>query len=281
MALVTGLRRPGQRPIGYPASAAATARLAAALVIALSVGAAGAAEKKTTTFLGQAVTPLKGTYLVVKDVNVRAKPATKSKKVGSYKAGERINVVARAKGAWVAVRDGGKDVGFVYDRVLMPLIDGTLTGDLTGKVEAQAGPACEYRIRFVGKSPVEGQLFEIADYDVLWKCTLDGKPIKFRTPMFITEAPYQLNQKRIYQVSVDVLDLYDGVEDVFSTITLYDQEKGRVAFDSVSLEKYGRAPKTKEAKAGTVAEALDGAVRIAVSSWNRQAWTDLAKNISQ
>ncbi|MFQ5763621.1 MAG: hypothetical protein ACE5GT_01720 [Rhodospirillales bacterium] len=30
-----------------------------------------------------------------------------------------------------------------------------------------------------------------------------------------------------------------------------------------------------------VLDLYDGAVRIAVSSWNRQAWTDLAKNISR
>jgi len=62
---------------------------------------------------------------------------------------------------------------------------------------------------------------------------------------------------------------------------LYDQDKDRIDFDSVSLEKYGRPPKAKTAKAATVAQALDAAVRIAISSWTRQAWADLVKNISQ
>ena len=82
--------------------------VAAVLLFALAVGSALAAEKKTPPkpmiFMGVKVKPLHGQYLVLKDVNIRARPKTKSKKVGSPQAGKRIDVVARAASACVAVR---------------------------------------------------------------------------------------------------------------------------------------------------------------------------------
>ncbi len=230
------------------------------------------------TFLGVKVTPHKGEYVVLKDVNVRAKPKTKSKKIGNLKAGRRVQVVAKAPGAWMAVREGTKDLGFVYALFLMPLIDGALAEDLTGKASVKGGADCDYRIRFEGKSPVEGQVFEIADYDVMWDCRVGKRKVRFRTPMFITEAPYQLGSKRIYQINVDVLDLYGGYDDILSTIVLYDKDKDRVTYDGVSIKKYGKTPKEKTVKAGNVSEALTGAVKMALAAWNKFAWKDLIKN---
>ncbi|MGH6662024.1 MAG: SH3 domain-containing protein [Rhodospirillales bacterium] len=256
---------------------AALALLVVAAVL-LSVSLAPAAEK-TVTFMGQKVPAYAHGYIVLKDVNVRAKADTKSEKVGSLKEGDHVQSVARAQGGWLAIRDGATDLGYVHESALLPLIDGTLAKDIRGKTQVKDGPICDYVIRFEGKSPVEGQLFEIADYDVSWDCLLDGHKIGFRTPMFITEAPFQLNQKRVFQINVDVLDLYGGNEDILSTIMLFDQDKNRVVFDSVTLQKYGRVPPAKEAPAMTVAEALDGAARIAVAAWNKSAWSDLIKNL--
>jgi len=261
-------------------------RRAAALALALLVGWAGLlsaspapAAEKTITFLGQKVPAYDHAYIVLKDVNVRAKADIKSDRVGGLKEGAHVRSVARAQGGWLAIRDGVTDLGFVHESALLPLIDGTLAKDIRGKIQVKEGPACDYVIRFEGKSAVEGQPFEIADYDVAWDCLLDGQKIGFRTPMFITEAPYQLNQKRVFQINVDVLDLYGGNEDILSTIMLYDQDRDRVAFDSVTLQKYGRVPPAKEAPAKTVAQALEAAARIAVSAWNKSAWSDLIKNL--
>ena len=261
---------------------AAASRTAALIFLVLAAASAAspvrAAEEKTVTFLGVKVTPHEGEYVVLKDVNVRAKAKTKSKKIGSLKAGQRVQVVAKAPGAWMAVRDGTKDVGFVYAPMLMPLIDGALAEDLTGNASVKGGADCDYRIRYDGKSPVEGQLFEIADYDVMWDCRVGKRKVRFRTPMFITEAPYQLGSKRIYQINVDVLDLYGGYDDILSTIVPYDKDKNQVTFAGVSIKKYGRTPEEKTVKAATVPEALTGAVRIALSAWNKSAWKDLIKN---
>lgn len=249
------------------------------VLVALLGWPAAAAEKPVTTFMGVGVTPYPVVYLVQKDVNVRAKPDTKSEKVGSLQNGIRINVVAKASGGWVALRDGGKDLGFVHDSALLPLIDGQLLSEIKGNLQVKNGPACAYRIRFEGKSPVEGQLFEIADYDVAWDCKLEGRALAFRTPMFITEASYQLNQKRIFQINMDLLDLFGGIDEILSTVVLYDQDKRQVQFEAVTIEKYGHAPASKTAPAKSVAEAIEGAARIAVSAWNKQAWTDLAKAV--
>lgn len=259
-----------------PARMIALALLAGAAA-ALSAGAA--AKEKTITFLGETVTAYAHPYLVVKDVNIRAKSSTKSERVGSLKEGAHVQAVARAPGGWLAIRDGTTDLGFVHESALLPLIDGKIAKDIKGKVRVKDGPSCDYVIHFEDKSPVEGQPFEIADYDVAWTCLLGGHKIGFQTPMFITEAPYQLNQKRIFQINVDMLDLYGGLEDILSTIMLYDQDRRRVVFDSVTVEKYGRPPPIKEMPAKTVAEALDGAARIAVSAWNTSAWSDLVKNL--
>jgi len=271
----------------------AVALAVAALGALAAAGTAGAAaaEEGPTTFLGQKVKPHHGTYLVLKDVNVRAEPETKSKRVASLKAGRRITVVARAAGAWVAVREGGKDMGFVYDQVLLPLIDGTLAKPITGTAVAAGGTKCAYRIEFIGKSPVEGQLFEIADYEIRWTCRRPderagprtGRKVEFETPMFITEAPYQMTSKPVFQISVDLIDLYHGYDDILSTVFLYDRKKGEVAFDSVSIAKYGQAPDAKaaKAKAGNVREALGAAARIAASTWNAAAWSDLIRNIPE
>ena len=253
--------------------------LLAAFLLSAGTGPVLAAE--TLEFLGVKVEPYKGTYIVLKDVSIRALPDGKSKRKGSYKAGRRIQVVGFASGPWVAVREKGRDVGFVYENVLLPLIDGTLARDLIGKASAKGKPAieCRYIISFEGKSAVEGQVFEIADYDIVWDCMRGKRKIKFRTPMFITEAPYQLSQKRIFQITVDVLDLDRGYDEILSTFVVFNMEKSHVLYDGVSIAKYGHVPGTKNIPAKTVPEALKGAAVIALQTWNKAAWADLIKNM--
>jgi len=259
--------------------------LALAALVGLSLfspASVFAAEDGPTTFMGVKVKPHKGTYLVLRDVNIRAKPETKSKKLGSLKRGKKINVVARAGSAWLAVRGQStgkiKDLGFVFDKVLMPLIDGSLAKDLKGRVKAGGGIDCAYTIQFVGHSPIEGEVFEIADYDVFWDCLIAEKKVKFRTPMFMTEAPYQMGQKRIFQISVDVLDIDNDYDDIFSSIVLYEQDKKRVLFDSVSIEKFGQTPSPAKDGAKTVPEALIGAAKIAALSWKNIVWQTVGKD---
>ncbi len=96
--------------------------------------------------------------------------------------------------------------------------------------------------------------------------------------MFITEAPYQLGTKRIFQISIDILDIEGGYDDIFSTTLLSDKDKNLVTFDSVSIKKFGQTPATKEIPAKTVPQALRAAVVITLATWNKSAWKDLIKN---
>ena len=83
--------KPSEPPSGTAPerrSWAAAYGTAALIFLVLAAGSAvsplstvRAAEKKTLTFLGVKVKPHKGEYVVMKDVNVRAKPKTKSKKI--------------------------------------------------------------------------------------------------------------------------------------------------------------------------------------------------------
>ena len=256
-------------------------RLIPIVAIVATLGTAASAQTEKLLFLGTQIKADAGTYLVTKDVNVRAKPLTGSKRVGGFKRGDRIKVVGRAPGAWVAVRKGGKDFGFVYEPILLPLIDGTLDKELTGRIKAKGSPACDYRVRFEGKSVAEGQLFKFADYEVAWKCTVGKSKIEFLTPMFMTEAPYQASKKGIYQITIDHLELEDNLEEVISTTVYFKRKKKQVNFDSVSSKKYRKQPAVKEMQADDVAQALVVAVRLSYGAWNKAVWRDLSKTLGQ
>jgi len=80
--------------------------LALGLLLPLGNGAVGQSsngankgETAPKTFLGTKIKPKPGIYVVTKDVNVRAKPETKSKRVGRFRKGERITTVGKATGA--------------------------------------------------------------------------------------------------------------------------------------------------------------------------------------
>ena len=89
------------------------AGLALLVVSAPLAWAQSASSKSGEIFKGFELKPLSGRYLVMKDANVRAEPETKGKKIGCVKEGSRVDAVGRAKGAWLAVKQDGRDLGFV------------------------------------------------------------------------------------------------------------------------------------------------------------------------
>lgn len=228
------------------------------------------------TFLGHPVSPKPGTYVVTKELNVRAEPDTKGKKIGSFQEGERIDVAGSAKGSWMAVRVDGKDLGFVYGPVLMPLINAVVEEPLTGKI-AISGGNCAYRVVFEGESPIEGQMFNSVDYRAVLECRRGGSSFAFDMPLFITEGPYNGGDRSIHQIGMDVLELAQEYERVFSTNLLYDAEKGRVKLDSVSVDKYLAKKKEDPVPVVNVATALVAAIGLAARSWTPAFWSDLAR----
>jgi len=272
------LAAPGKRP----AFQVLVGILCLGMVGALSVTRASAADTPSShdkTFMGQAIVGEAGRYVAAKDVNVRKGPKSKSEKVGTLKRGERVYVSGQAKAdkTWIAVLRNAEPLGFVFGEMLLPLIDGALDRWLRGSVSSADGGTCDYIIKFDGKSPVEDDLFEVADYTVKFSCTGDEKALKFSTSLFLTEAPYRMESKPDYQITLDIIEISDGYDQVFSTTSVYNTTKKTVRFDGTSIKDYEGKPKVKTVPAPSVAAALEGAVKIAVSAWSEKVWQALAK----
>jgi len=258
--------------------------LALGLLLPLGNGAVGQSsngankgETAPKTFLGTKIKPKPGIYVVTKDVNVRAKPETKSKRVGRFRKGERITTVGKATGAWVAVQKDGKDYGFVYEPILLEIIDGTLGKPQSGSLKEKGRPDCGYSIQYEGKSEAEGQLFKVADYAVDWDCKWKGKVLQFVTPMFMTEGASTIAKKQVHQITVDIISFEASMEEVVSTTVLYERTKSRVVFDGVSEDRFARKAKFDEFKADKLTDALDAAVWLTYRAWNDAVWNELAK----
>lgn len=233
-----------------------------------------AAEPANIKFKGQPVTPDAGFYVATQDAPVRDKPDTNAKRIGGFDVGDRILVVGKAQGSWLAVRKNGKDFGFVYGPVLMPLLDNVPKYPLSGRT-AIANGECDWRIIHEGETPIEGQLFNSLDYRARLDCRRGGGTVGFDAPMFITEGPYNGGTNPVHQIGLDVLELGQDYERVFSTNMLYDRDKNEVRFDGLSVDKYRVKKEPAPIAAKNVAEALTAAIAIALQAWSADFWTDL------
>lgn len=219
-------------------------------------------------------------FLVLKDANVRAKPETKSARVGRLKKGERVKVLGRAKGTqWFTIAREGKPVGFVYGTILTPLIEGRLDAPVTGTLAATGKPTCKFEIQFEGKTKTEGEVQETADYGLQFLCEAKKVPLVFVATMFITELPFRLTSKEIYQISVDLLELPDIEDGEISVVAMYDVAKSEVRFDSISTQKNGGAKKKNSPKkpAKSLPEALKSAVGLAFEAWPATVFAAIRK----
>ena len=166
-------------------------------------------QKIETKFLGQFLSAAAPAYLVLKDVNVRKAPLTKSSRVGRFRKGVRISVAGKAKGTnWIAVRKDGKDFGFVYAAALAPVLDGSILVPVKGKLSGTNLPSCNYIIQYEGRKNVKGDIQIISDYAASISCNLRGNKIEFMANMFMTELPYRDLRKDVflkYQVLVNTV----------------------------------------------------------------------------
>ena len=71
-----------------------------------------------------------------------------AKRLGRLKAGIRVEAIGRVKGPWLLVRTNGDIKGFVFEPILMPVIDGTLTKPIKGDIANDDGRSCDYTIEF-------------------------------------------------------------------------------------------------------------------------------------
>lgn len=241
-------------------------------MVAVSVNAAD------MQFMGEAITPAPGRFLVEKDVNFRAEPRTEGKRLGMLEAGKIINVVGRLPNSqWVAVVKKGKPLGFVYGSVLSPIVDGQIDEDVTGDVQVDPKIRCGFRVHFIGKSEGVDDSVRTSDYDASIVCERDGARIRFPAQMFITEVPFDgSNKAQVFQINVDLLDTVHALPDVFSTTLMFDLDKGEVRFDQMTEKTYKRQTGGLESLPATdVARALSSALEIALSNWSATAWDDI------
>ncbi len=215
-------------------------------------------------------------FLVLKDVNVRMGPKTKSKRIGRLRRGVVVAAIGKAKGTeWVAVRKDGKDFGFVYGTALVPMIDGALKSPLKGTLNSPSRPVCRYSINFEEKFKVQGDNQITSDYFVPMECKVTRKAIKIKAAMFITELPYLDQKKEIYQINVDLLGIPLADEDVLSAIILYDAKKNLIAFDGLSSKEMRGSASITDQKVNSVPDALRGALTMAHSAWGKKLWAEL------
>ena len=261
---------------GRPTIRGALGVLVAAGVMGLGMPESGFAQDSgETTFLGHEIEPNRVTYIVTRDVNVRERPETGSKRMGGLKRGEEVSSPGRYQG-WIAVERDGAPFGFAYFKYLQPFIDGTLAEPVTGAVTFD-GRTCKYRIDFAGKTQPEGEAFNFSDYQVELSCKNGDATLEFSLFAFMTEGPYARGKDTVHQIGVDLLAIAEDFDHVLSTILLYDHAKQEVWFDQITLDEYVRKAEHETVTAKSVAEAIEAAVRIALSSWNAKVWEELAK----
>ncbi len=250
--------------------------------LAMLLVACSAVHAADMDFMGTTITPAPGKYLVEKDANVRAEPKTEGKRLGGVKAGDVVDVIGRAgQTAWLAVVEDGKPLGFVYGTVLSPVIDGAINEDVTGEIRLDTHHRCGFRVHFVGKvggdTEATNDTFRASDYEVSVVCERRGKRIRFPAQMFITEVPFDgSNKRQVFQINVDLLDGVHALPDVFSTIMLFDLDKGQVTFDGVSADEYARPEGGLASLPATgVRRALASALEIAMTRWSDKLWDDI------
>lgn len=251
-----------------------------ALVFSVVVIMASArAVAEDLIFLGIGVLAQKGTFLVTKRANVRKGPMTKSKKLGELEVGEEVQVVGRAKNgaSWMAVQKNGADYGFVYEPILLPKIDGVLEEDISGSLIIKDNVKCEYTFNYDDKNKVEGENYVFSDYEITYSCNVKEEPYRLLAAMFMSEVPFLLNRDPVFQISIDLMEVENGYDEIFSTNFEYRLEDKKVVFVGISLEGMARIPRERERSANTVAEALKAAVELAPGAWGKEAWKQIHK----
>lgn len=236
-------------------------------------GASPEIVEKTISVMGFEIIPKGGTYAVNADANLRKGPGTEFDVIGSVKQGDYLQRIGQVEDKdWFAVaREDKEPIGFVYSGVLVPVVDGTLSEESRGVI-MQNNIACEYRLRFEGKSTVEGGEFDTSDYEIRFRCAGEGGRIIFYSQMFLTEAAVK---NSFHQISMDVRSIGDGMEEYLTTNFLYNPATGELRFDGHTIPKFAVPPKDAKITTKNLQEAIIETVKISVSTWTDAAWESL------
>ena len=231
-------------------------------------------------FMGYEIEGGSITYIVRRDVNVRSKPKTDSKRIMGLKKGRMIQSTGHYMG-WVSIVEDGQPVGFAYKKFLIPLIDGSLKEKISGTVKKSGRFECSYTVKFAGKSEAGNEVYKMADYDVHTVCKVNGRELSFSMFMFMTEGPYKRSSPSVHQINIDVLqfEYMETYDEVFSTTLFYDHDAELLRYDEASLPDLVSPPEQKELDATSVEEALSKAIAMTFDSWKHKVWQELAKEL--
>lgn len=220
-----------------------------------------------------------GSYAVKTDSNVRKGPGKKHARVAGVAEGERVQVIGIAEDdkEWFAISRAGETLGFIHSSLLIPVVDGALEEEMRGVVMLK-GTACDYRLRFEGKSPVQGGEFETSDYEVRFRCASQDGAAIFYAHMFFTEATISRGR---HQIAIDVRSIGDGLEKYLTSNFYYHPKTGKLTFDGHTLAKYATPPEQTEFIMPTIAEALVQVMTTVISTWTPAAWESLFSKSDQ
>ena len=229
--------------------------------------------EKTIFFMDFEILPKGGTYAVNADANIRKGPGTEFGIIGSAKQGDYLHRIGQPEGKdwFVVALEDKQPIGFIYSGVLVPVVDGTLIEETRGVI-MQKNIACEYRLRFEGKTTVEGGEFDTSDYEIRFRCAGEGGRVVFYSHMFLTEAAIKSN---FHQISIDVRSIGDGMEDYLTTNFLYNPTTGELRFDGHSIPKFAIPPIDKKITVNNLQEAIIEVMKVSVSTWTADAWESL------
>jgi len=251
--------------------------LFAVALLALPVQAlAETMTPKTVKVMSHEVVPTAGLYLVTKDVNVRGGPDTTFKRIAGLLSGDQVRAIGKTQdGAWMAVAKDGVTLGFVFAKILSPVVDGALKEQFVGSfLSAKDGAndvACDYRFRFERKADVEGAAFQTADYEIRFRCASQKGAALFYGHMFLTEAPVKSRTGQ-HLIDLDVRSIGDGLEEYLSTRYLYSPKSGKMVFDGHSLPRFAIPPQVQDFSTTSIKDALRQALEASMASWTQAAW---------
>ena len=216
-------------------------------------------------FLGHTLGDSAGVYITLKDV--------KSARVGIVQRGVRLIAVGRAKGTkWIGIKKNGKEFGFIYGTALTAVLDGKLNSSISGVLESDGKPTCNYTINFDAKHKVSGDPQITSDYSVTLSCIIKGKKVKFSATMFITELPYQKRKKDIFQVNLDLPGVVGDDGEIVSVVSLYNLNKRILVFEAVTNSRVGKKISGLRKSVKSIPEILKAAVEFSYRIWGPNVW---------
>ena len=227
-------------------------------------------EKKS--FFNGMVVGAYGHFLALRELNIRSKPMTKSKRLGRIKKGERVEVLGRVgRTQWFIIKQDGKAKGFVYRKLLAPILDGSISESLTGKLGYGTFPLCTYILKFKKKESINNSLQVISNYLVNFSCQ-DGKKIfSFEVDMFLTELAYRYKKNYIFQVNLDIPNVLDKTGERISITNLYHIKEG--VLEPLSHSNPIISSKNQKiSKYNSVEKVLRSAIVNSYMKWGHDTW---------